>query len=111
MKPSIVIIAVLLGGTAVAAWDGNLALAGLLAAAAAVAVAVKGLAVVAGQNRVVAGAGGRRRPGFCRRCGYCLHGNTSGACPECGTRTAPGRDGSPVPAGTTADHFEIQRDL
>ena len=24
-------------------------------------------------------------PGQCQRCGYPLHGNRSGACPECGT--------------------------
>ena len=24
------------------------------------------------------------RVGFCRNCGYCLTGNTSGVCPECG---------------------------
>ena len=31
----------------------------------------------------------RRRPypGHCRRCNYNLTGNTSGVCPECGTRT------------------------
>lgn len=26
----------------------------------------------------------RTPPGHCRRCGYNLHGNTSGRCPECG---------------------------
>ncbi len=29
----------------------------------------------------------RARPGCCRLCGYDLAGNTSGVCPECGTRT------------------------
>jgi hypothetical protein len=27
--------------------------------------------------------------GCCRRCGYCLTGNTSGVCPECGRKIAP----------------------
>jgi hypothetical protein len=27
----------------------------------------------------------RRNRGFCPRCGYCLRGNVSGICPECGT--------------------------
>ncbi len=27
----------------------------------------------------------RRRRGCCTRCGYCMTGNTSGVCPECGT--------------------------
>ena len=31
----------------------------------------------------------RPRPGRCRRCGYDLTGNESGACPECGRATAP----------------------
>ncbi|RJP41939.1 MAG: hypothetical protein C4547_01180 [Phycisphaerales bacterium] len=26
----------------------------------------------------------RQRPGYCRKCGYDLRGNTSGVCPECG---------------------------
>jgi hypothetical protein len=29
----------------------------------------------------------RRRTGLCIRCGYNLHGNISGVCPECGTWT------------------------
>ena len=29
--------------------------------------------------------------GTCRRCGYNLTGNTSGRCPECGTKTDPRR--------------------
>jgi hypothetical protein len=28
----------------------------------------------------------RGTPGYCSKCGYCLTGNTSGVCPECGTR-------------------------
>ncbi|HEY3241813.1 MAG TPA: hypothetical protein VGM03_00550 [Phycisphaerae bacterium] len=28
----------------------------------------------------------RPKPGHCQRCGYDLTGNTSGVCPECGTR-------------------------
>jgi hypothetical protein len=28
----------------------------------------------------------RGTPGHCARCGYCLTGNASGVCPECGTR-------------------------
>ena len=31
----------------------------------------------------------RRRHGRCIQCGYNLTGNTSGVCPECGTRLAP----------------------
>ena len=30
----------------------------------------------------------RRRRGHCANCGYNLHGNTSGRCPECGTECA-----------------------
>jgi hypothetical protein len=30
----------------------------------------------------------RRRPGFCRECGYNLTGNVSGRCSECGTPTS-----------------------
>jgi len=29
------------------------------------------------------------RPGFCRKCGYNLHGLTENRCPECGTPCAP----------------------
>lgn len=29
----------------------------------------------------------RRAEGRCLRCGYSLHGNLSGVCPECGTST------------------------
>jgi hypothetical protein len=33
----------------------------------------------------------RPRPvGFCRRCGYCLRGNVSGVCPECGSPSGKG---------------------
>ena len=28
----------------------------------------------------------RNTPGYCSECGYCLKGNASGVCPECGTR-------------------------
>lgn len=28
----------------------------------------------------------RNTPGHCSHCGYCLTGNASGICPECGTR-------------------------
>ena len=28
----------------------------------------------------------RNTPGHCSECGYCLRGNASGVCPECGTR-------------------------
>lgn len=31
----------------------------------------------------------KRRPGFCRKCGYNLIGNVSGACPECATPVSP----------------------
>jgi hypothetical protein len=35
-----------------------------------------------------------RRPELCRACGYNLHGNISGVCPECGTSAArPGGAG------------------
>lgn len=37
----------------------------------------------------------RRKPtaaaGGCSACGYCLNGNTSGICPECGTAIGPAR--------------------
>jgi hypothetical protein len=28
----------------------------------------------------------RRLNGLCQQCGYCLNGNVSGICPECGTK-------------------------
>jgi hypothetical protein len=37
----------------------------------------------------------RGKAGSCRKCGYSLTGNTSGVCPECGTRVSSASD---VPA-------------
>jgi hypothetical protein len=37
----------------------------------------------------------RRRRGLCTTCGYCLTGNVSGICPECGTGVPPSGESSP----------------
>jgi len=45
----------------------------------------------------------RRRRGHCARCGYDLHGNLSGVCPECGSPAAAqkkrARTSPSVPSG------------
>ncbi len=34
----------------------------------------------------------RRKRGLCLKCGYNLTGNTSGVCPECGTKIEPAQE-------------------
>jgi hypothetical protein len=90
MKPSGVMIVALIAAAAIALLDRNVGLAVLLWAALTAILAIKGLTVFfpppgGGSQSPRENGSAVARPERCRRCGYSLHGNVSGVCPECGT--------------------------
>lgn len=60
----------------------------LLTTTGAAIIGVVPVFVAALFNRRLSRQDRRERDGACIHCGYCLTGNTTGICPECGVRVS-----------------------